>query len=102
MITSIINPLSSFATIHFLDRQTDQHTHCRPVDGTSMNEECAAVDAVGSHTHTYTDQQKGQMTIALMLTIVIDSDLLTTNINHYILQQEAQLLLGWPTVLPQS
>ena len=35
------------------DRQTDRYTHththtCRPVDGTSMNEECVAVDAVGS------------------------------------------------------
>jgi len=27
---------------------THTHTHCRPVDGTSMNEECAAIDAVGS------------------------------------------------------
>ena len=28
---------------------THTHTHtCRPVDGTSMNKECAAIDAVGS------------------------------------------------------
>jgi len=27
---------------------TTQPSHCRPVDGTSMNEECVAVDAVGS------------------------------------------------------
>jgi len=40
---------SYFDTILAYDRQTHTHTHtCGLVDGTSMNEECAAVDAVGS------------------------------------------------------
>jgi len=38
-----------FSLFVMLGKYVQLHTHtCRPVDGSSMNEECVAVDAAGS------------------------------------------------------